>query len=83
MSIRKNIPSLRINHKPRGLARHGQIRIKRRRLAEMNAHNALDHALDRLLPFRRVLAVDTRTKREGQTTATVMMMVVLIWAVGV
>ncbi|KAL7351183.1 hypothetical protein ACKS0A_08897 [Histoplasma ohiense] len=54
MSICQNIPFLRIYHKPRSLTRHGQIRIKRCSLAEMDRDNALHYRLDSSLPFWRV-----------------------------
>lgn len=51
MAVGHDIPPLRIHHKAGGLTGHGRVGVKRRRLAEMNRHHALDHLLDGLLPF--------------------------------
>lgn len=57
MAICQNIPPFRIDHEPCSLAGHGQLRVERRRLAEMNGHDGLDDHLDCLLPLRGVLCV--------------------------
>lgn len=54
MPIRQDIPSLRINHKPRRLTTHRQLRIKRARLTIMNRDNALHHILNGSLPLGRI-----------------------------
>ena len=54
MPIRQDIPTLRINHKPRRLTTHRQLRIKRARLTIMNRDNALHHILNGSLPLGRI-----------------------------
>ena len=54
MPIRQDIPTLRINHKPRRLTTHRQLRIKRARLTIMNRDHALHHILNGSLPLGRI-----------------------------
>lgn len=71
MPIRQNIPSLRINHKPRRLTTHRQLGIKRARLTIMNRDNALHHILNGSLPLGRIRL---RRANGKQTTRIVLVL---------
>lgn len=54
MPIRQDIPALGVDNKPRRLATHGHIGVKRASLAVVDGHDAPDDLLDGGLPLRRV-----------------------------
>lgn len=71
MSVGQDVTPLRIDHKPRRLAAHGQVRIEGAGLAEVDGHDALHHGLDRGLPLGRV----GRGRPQGQHARVVLLVI--------